>query len=435
MFFRKTGVLYFLIAATIMLQSCSATKTQLVDIGPGWSRTSVNATVFRTNSLASHNGYQYAAYYDSLANVMLAKRKLGSRTWEIRQTQYKGNVLDAHNIISIMVDGDGYLHMAWDHHGNPLHYCKSVQPESLEMSSMQPMTGRGEANVTYPEFYRMPSGDLIFAYRDGSSGNGNLAMNRYDLASKTWIRLHDNLIDGEGQRNAYWQLTAGPTGVIHLSWVWREHFTVETNHDMCYARSNDGGKTWQTSTGKEYTLPINMQTAEYAWRIPQNSDLINQTSMTSDEQENPYIATYYQAASDSCPQYYIIYKQSGAWKLSKATSRTMNFDLAGAGSRSIPVSRPKILFVNKNGKRSLRMIYRDEEHKDWVCMASADLSSMQWKTSKLADFATDRWEPSYDTELWRTKQQLNIFLQKVGQESGERAVKMAPQMVHVLEVK
>lgn len=421
--------------AVILLQGCSTTKTQLIDIGPGWSRTSVNATVFRTNSIVSHNGYQYAAYYDSLANVILAKRKLGSRAWEIRQTSYKGNVLDAHNIISIMVDGDGYLHMAWDHHGNPLHYCKSIRPESLEMSSLQPMTGRGEGNVTYPEFYRMPSGDLIFVYRDGSSGNGNLAMNRYDLASKTWVRLHDNLIDGEGQRNAYWQMSAGPTGVIHLSWVWREHFMVETNHDMCYARSNDGGKTWQTSAGKEYTIPINMQTAEYAWRIPQNSDLINQTSMTSDDQENPYIATYYQAASDSCPQYYIIYKQDGTWKLSKATSRTMNFDLAGAGSRSIPISRPKILYANKNGRRSLRMIYRDEEHTDWVCMASADLSSMQWKTSKLTGFATDRWEPSYDTELWRTKQQLNIFLQKVGQESGERAVKMAPQMVHVLEVK
>lgn len=435
MFLRKISIFYFFIATTFLLQGCSATKTKRVDIGPGWSRTSVNATVFRTNSIASHNGYQYVAYYDSLSNVILAKRKLGSRTWEIRQTPYKGNVLDAHNIISIMVDGDGYLHMAWDHHGNPLHYCKSVRPESLEMGSMQPMTGRGEEIVTYPEFYRMPSGGLIFVYRDGSSGNGNLAMNRYDLASKTWVRLHDNLIDGEGQRNAYWQMSAGPTGVIHLSWVWREHFTVETNHDMCYARSNDGGKTWQTSTGQEYTLPINMQTAEYAWRIPQNSDLINQTSMTSDEQENPYIATYYQAASDSCPQYYIIYKQSDIWKLSMATSRTMNFDLAGAGSRSIPISRPKILYANKDGKRSLRMIYRDEEHKDWVCMASTDLSSMHWKTSKLTSFATDRWEPSYDTELWRTKQQLNIFLQKVGQESGERAVKMAPQMVHVLEVK
>ena len=431
---KKISVFLFFLATILLMVGCSTTKTRIVDIGPGWSRTMVNATIFRSNSIVSHNGYQYAAYYDSLANVVLAKRKLGATKWEIKQTQYKGNALDAHNVISIMVDGEGFLHMAWDHHGNPLHYCKSLKPGSLELGGMTGMIGKGEENVTYPEFYRIPSDDLIFVYRDGSSGNGNLTMNRYDLASKKWIRLHDNLINGEGERNAYWQIHVSDAGVIHLSWVWREHFTVETNHDMCYARSNDGGKTWQTSTGKMYTIPIDSQTAEYAWRIPQNSDLINQTSMTADDHDNPYIATYYQATSDSCPQYYIIYKQSTEWKLSRATNRTLNFDLAGAGSRSIPISRPKLLFSNKHGNKSLRMIYRDEEYQGEVCLASADLSTLQWKTTTLTNFSVDRWEPSYDTELWRTKQQLNLFLQKVGQESGEKAVKMEPQMVRVLEV-
>jgi hypothetical protein len=432
---KKINAFAVFILTIMVMIGCSTAKIRMVDIGPGWSRTSVNATIFRSNSIASHNGYQYVAYYDSLANVVLAKRKLGSETWEIRQTQYKGNALDAHNIISIMVDGDGFLHMAWDHHGHPLHYCKSVKPGSLEMEEAKSMTGRQEANVTYPEFYRMPSGDLIFAYRDGSSGNGNLTMNRYDLVSKKWIRLHDNLINGEGERNAYWQMHVSNAGVIHLSWVWREHFTVETNHDMCYARSNDGGKTWQNSNGKMYTIPIDSQTAEYAWHIPQKSDLINQTSMTSDDKDNPYIATYYQAASDSCPQYYIIYKKTGEWKASKATTRTLNFDLAGAGSRSIPISRPKLLLATKDGNQYLRMIYRDEEHQGRVCLASADLSTMLWKTTELTSFSVDRWEPSYDTELWRTKQQLNLYLQKVGQESGEKAVKMEPQMVRVLEIK
>ena len=105
------------------------------------------------------------------------------------------------------------------------------------------MTGKDEDDVTYPEFYRMPDGDLLFVYRSGASGRGNLVLNRYDLKSRKWTRVQDVLIDGENQRNAYWQLYMDKAGVIHLSWVWRETWMVETNHDLCYAYSPDEGKT------------------------------------------------------------------------------------------------------------------------------------------------------------------------------------------------
>src|SRR5690606_26198052 len=131
-------------------------------------------------------------------------------------------------------------------------------------------------------------------YRDGGSGNGNMVMNRYDAKKKTWSRVHHNIVDGEGKRNAYWQMFVNTNGTVHLSWVWREHYNVETNHDMCYAVSKDEGRTWYTSKGKKYNLPITLESAEYAWQIPQNSDLINQTSMTADAADHPYIATYFQ---------------------------------------------------------------------------------------------------------------------------------------------
>ena len=41
-------------------------------------------------------------------------------------TQYKGNVKDALNVISMMLDGDGYIHAAFDHHGLRMNYCRSV---------------------------------------------------------------------------------------------------------------------------------------------------------------------------------------------------------------------------------------------------------------------------------------------------------------------
>ncbi len=39
---------------------------------------------------------------------------------------------DAHNVISIMVDGEGYLHVAFDHH-DTLRYFRGVRPGSLIM--------------------------------------------------------------------------------------------------------------------------------------------------------------------------------------------------------------------------------------------------------------------------------------------------------------
>ena len=38
---------------------------------------------------------------------------------------------------------------------------------------------------------------------------------------------------------------------------------VATNHDLCYAKSTDGGKSWQQSTGEKYQLPFTAKSAEY----------------------------------------------------------------------------------------------------------------------------------------------------------------------------
>jgi hypothetical protein len=43
-------------------------------------------------------------------------------------------------------DGDGYLHISWDHHGDPLHYARSKAPGSPELETM-PMTGKTEENI------------------------------------------------------------------------------------------------------------------------------------------------------------------------------------------------------------------------------------------------------------------------------------------------
>jgi hypothetical protein len=430
--------------------------TLLTEIGPGYSSTSVNTAVFRTNSVITHGDTQYASYYNPDGYVTLAKRELGTTDWTVAPTQYKGNVTDGHNVISMGVDGEGYLHVAFDHHGHPLHYARSKAPGSLELGEMEPMTGIDEGNVTYPEFYTLSNGDLLFIYRSGASGRGNMAINRYDVSTRTWQRVQDSLIDGEEERSPYWQFYIDANDVMHVSWVWRETWLVETNHDLCYARSSDGGRTWQRSDGTDYTLPITASNAEYAWRIPQNSELINQTSMTADAASHPYIVTYWRETSDQeplqggqasslsqtseqgaqasslSPQYRIIWHDGHKWHSRQITDRKTPFSLSGGGTKMIPVSRPRVVADGDY----IAMIFRDKERGSKVSIAETTTGAEgDWTVTDLTDFDVDAWEPSIDTDLWRAQKKLHIFVQSTSQGDGERVIDRTPTPVSILEAR
>ena len=252
------------------------------------------------------------------------------------------------------------------------------------------MVGRTENRVTYPEFYRKDNGDLVFLYRDGSSGNGDLLMNYYEFKSKKWRRVQSNLIDGEGERNAYWQI---------------------------------------------YDLPINMQNAEYVREISQNSNLINTTSITADESGNPFIATYYKSEEDVATQFKVFYKSEGKWHSSTVSERTTDFKLGGGGTRSVPISRPQIFMRQKDNIAFLHLIYRDQEFNNNVCLASSQLHDvLEWDISTIDGSDMSRWEPTYDTHLWEQSQLLHIYHQVTHQGSGEKAVASPATWVSVLEV-
>jgi len=399
----------------------------------GWANNSVNTVIFRKNALATFKNIQYAAYYDEDQFVVVAKRKLNSKQWEVARTKYKGDASDAHKSISIMVDGDGCLHIAWGQHNNSLNYVRSVAPGSLLFGNKEPMLRLKENKVSYPEFYKLANGNLLFLYRDGGSGNGNLMINQYDLKTKAWTRIQDNLVDGEGKRNAYLQTAIDIKGTIHLSWVWRESPDVASNHDLCYAKSTDGGLTWQKSDGTNYQLPITAKNAEYALKIPQNSELINQTSMFADENGNPFIATYWRDQGDAVPQYHLVYKTGTNWAVNKLNFRKTPFSLSGGGTKKIPISRPQLICWPTKNAIAGALVFRDIERGNKVSIAiSKDVSKESWLCKDLTTTSVGEWEPTFDTELWAKKKRLDLFVQKVEQVDGEGKANAQPTPIYVL---
>lgn len=417
-------------------QAQSSFKIKEVAVGVGWAANSINTVVFRKNSLCSHGNLQYIAYYDHDGYVVLGKRKINSSKWELVTTRFKGNMTDAHNSISIITDGEGYLHMAWDHHNNKLHYSRSIKPGSLEMGDEVPMTGSLEGKISYPEFYALPAGGLLFLYRDGRSGGGNLVVNRYSEKEKKWKQLHQNLIDGEQKRNAYWQACVDAAGTVHLSWVWRESPDVASNHDMGYARSKDGGISWENSKGETYQLPVREATAEYAGRIPEKSELINQTSMYADEKGNPFIASYWRDKNDSVPQYHILYNIGQGWELQNSGFRKTDFSLSGMGTKRIPISRPQLVAWKKGTKYQVLMVFRDEGSGSKPTAAfTEDIRTGNWKLETIVEKMVGSWEPAYDTELWKRKRRMDLFIQFTDQQDNEGKSDLPAQPVSVISVK
>ena len=167
--------------------------------GGSWGN-AVNGQSFQQEALISFKGWQYATYYNAARQLCLARRQTGGSHWEVIRFEdyhFKGN--DSHNVSVIGIcPADGTIHLAFDHHGQALHYRRSqpglaLKPGDFTWSSKlfgtttnQLEPGKALSAVTYPRFLRTPAGGLQFGCRIGGSGNGDKCLADYDPKAGTW---------------------------------------------------------------------------------------------------------------------------------------------------------------------------------------------------------------------------------------------------------
>ncbi len=237
-----------------------------------WGR-AINGEAFQADILISHDGYQYTAWYrnDADRSVMIARRTIDGANvgeWEVVDT---GSALtrgifdsNVHNVISIGISkNDGTLHLSWDHHANNLRYRVSVPGlvtnnkdawgPGMFNAEQGHLSGTTVSVVSYPTFFNAPNGDLHFAYRNGSSGNGEFVLSTYSNGSwstpTAFTSSGGGSYFGSNTRNAYPNgFDYGPDGKLHTTFVWREA-SGGANHDISYAYSEDGGITWKNNDG------------------------------------------------------------------------------------------------------------------------------------------------------------------------------------------
>lgn len=383
-------------------------------IGVGFAANAINTLPFRKNALTTFfpkfgTAVQFAVWYDVYGRIVVSVAKRGK--WQNFPTQFFNDVQDAHNCVSIAVDGDGFLHLAWCRHNGTLGYARSIKPLTAKFAEAE-VIGTDEDKTTYPEFYAQPSGNLLLLYRQGGSGRGRLVLNRYIRKDRLWQRLYDNLIDGADKESPYWQACTDYKGRLHLSWCWRENNNVCSNHDICYMQSTDETCTQFTDiAGKIAELPQTPDNAEPICKVSQNCGLINQTSMTTDEKGNPYIATFWR--QNGVLQYMLLFADGGNWQVTDTRIRHTTEIVDGLGTQKLPCARPQILVFHRHGKRKIMLLMRDDEYGGKLVLARVKIkgNATMCGYDVLTNIALGEYEPMYDISLWQKKHRLAIFVQ------------------------
>ena len=461
----RSALLFFISAVACINSYCYSqssfpkTKTSIVDIKAltcfnGTYGNIINGQSFQQDALTSYKGWQYIAYYDWNRHVCVGRRKLPGGAWEIaRLVDYhysysKNQENDTHNVISMgLSKNDGTFHLAFDHHGGPLHYRVSDKnildhPEKVKWASFlfKPVInyleeGKPVPVITYPAFISTPQGDLLFAFRNGISGNGDCLVGRYDGSTGKWENPHI-YISGQGDytdpfaglsktRNAYLNgFSYDRNDQLHISWTWREIVSSFGNRDICYAYSKDNGSSWYNDKNEEVASyngiaelkPINAFTPNIVVKdLNRGWGMMNQQSQAVDNDLKPHIVMYHRKSPSNKPAwakmadgaYFHYYKKKDVWQEN---------ELPFIGNR------PKLVSDRKD---NLYLVFIRKDHFDAkdqgaplvIVKATA---KTEWKDWKEVYVSKEKYfnEPQLDLPRWTKDNVLSIMVQDVPDREG-----------------
>ena len=426
----------------LLSQTTVCEETLTFAIGPATKfSTTVNGRTHQQTSLTTYRGYQYVTYIDAQRRVCIGRRQLQSGPWQIIQfTDHKFETNDSHNTAVIGIcDKDGTIHMAFDHHATQLNYRVSNlgaahSPESTPwkadlfgpvlhtLGSVAP-----DPRVTYPRFFSAPNGNLMLFYRGVTSGDGDGVIEEYDGDQHDWSVGLGKVIardigtftapDGRVslKRCPYMNSVSYAGERLHASWIWRDRFektNARNQHDLCYAYSDNHGRTWMNSDGKEIGKTgkefIHLDSpGVVVASIPINSSLSNQNTHYAYEDGSIHVVLRHLSKGTDDGYYHHYWRNSqGKWN-----QETLPFS----------GSRPKLVGTKD---RSLILAYTDEDddEQEELFVAhgqpNADRTSWQWTDVKLPRRHSITGEAILDLERWEKERVLSIY----GQEEPSKIV-------------
>ena len=405
--------------------------------------TFINGKSYQQMPLDTYKGWQYVTYYDQQRRVSVGRRKLPDGAWELISFEdylFEGD--DNHNVTVLGIShSDGTIHLAFDHHGEPLNYRVSqpgaatdpnnVQWNASLFSDVRDWLKQGErlSNVTYPRFVPTPQGGLLFVSRNGGARDGKATLFEYDPDQGGWssrweVTSNEGLYvfgDKESdRRNAYLNGVHYGEGSerLHMSWGWREK-GLSKMHNVNYTYSDDNGRNWFNSAGQQIGSPGQLidinSPGLVVWEVTPEQGLDNQEGQYVDALDRPHICVWHLLNGETNnlrdpanSAYYHYWRDTtGTWKQNEI------FSPVGDGEDK-QRNRPKILSTPDN---DLIAMFNNKA-KIVLMSATAENQYRDWKVIHKEEGPWDG-EPLPDLNRWREEGMLSIYMQKNPSKDGE----------------
>ncbi len=309
---------------------------------------------------------QIIAYYNKTRNLTVASHLLSEKNWQYKVLPTRVG-WDSHNSITMTLDRDSCIHISGNMHNDSMTYFISQKP--LDVASLKKVfplvDARDELSSTYPGFTKLSSGELVFSYRKGGSGNGITISNIYDEKSKSFKRLTDKpLFDGLNRMSAYASgPRRGPDGLFHVIWLWRNTPACETNHHLSYARSRDLVH-WENAFGERFDLPITPESRAYdVDPTPPGGGMINGAFCLFFDAENKPLIAYMKYDENGNNQLYLAQKNQEKWQCTQLTHWHYRWEFSGPGSISFEI---RILGANVKENKLATLAYLHKEEGEGV---------------------------------------------------------------------
>lgn len=252
----RTAVLV-LAGWTSSVPLCCAVTIELDTVGPMSPR---NQAAW-WSPIVSHNGSDYVSYLSSKSpqDDVFVARRAPDGNWETRDTGVNATYDVGHTQTSLAIDGQGYLHVAYGMHNNPMRLVTSNEAESVSGGFSVPAAAALAAFAggayTYPNMTTAPNGDIYMIVRDqrASYANQQGRLFRFDNVNRRWGELP--AFAGQSGTTVYPdQILADDAGDLHVLWEWAAGGAQAARHYGSYARFDPDTNTYFRADGVASTL-------------------------------------------------------------------------------------------------------------------------------------------------------------------------------------
>jgi hypothetical protein len=257
--------------------------------------------------IVSRSEAEYVSYLsaNSPQDDIFVARRAADGPWEIRDTGVNATYDVGHTQTSMAIDGQGYIHVAYGMHNNPMRLVTSNAPESISAGFSTPASSAiaafASGSYTYPNMTTVPSGDVYMIVRDQRSSYSNQQgrLFRFDSTTRSWSELPP--FAGQSGTTVYPdQILSDASGDLHILWEWASGGAQAARHYGSYARFDPDTNTYYRANGTPYAAgPITIasadiyQSLEGSETFTANLHGVQSAKLALDDQGRPMIAYAY----------------------------------------------------------------------------------------------------------------------------------------------